>query len=475
MSIQGVEVYFTRIADVLHLPGARFTVDDWYLAGALLYFMMATEETGLKQVSRLLAGQCVLHRPGPEKVRQFYWNPIEIAREESVDDLDDAIAQTRSTVRNCVHAWASCYESLILNTSGGLDSSILLACLQDAPTRPEVFCINYFTAHPYRDERRYARAVAARAGVALYEEEAATASAEIRPERYETRVPVPHLCWEAQPENGIAKELTVRHSIDAVFSGHLGDELFLRSAFAPVSADYLWGRHLRGSLSMILDDAVYNEILFWRALRAAVRYGLLRRPAHVRMSVDVSTCLLVPKHRREQVLIDPGYWHPLFKECVAMPPAKLFQAHALTLFQTIETSSFPVDSEPVAVNPLCSQPLLELSLRIPTYLLNSGGRDRAVARLAFESDLPELVALRRGKCAGEVEQRASIRANLSVLRETLLDGYLVQHGLLDHNRLEKALTGDVSSGTQSVMEVLDCLSTEVWARRWASSVPNLNS
>ena len=40
-------------------------------------------------------------------------------------------------------------------------------------------------------------------------------------------------------------------------------------------------------------------------------------------------------------------------------------------------------NEAERISPLFSQPLMELCLRIPTYVLTEGGWDRAVARRAF--------------------------------------------------------------------------------------------
>src|SRR6185436_11940153 len=52
------------------------------------------------------------------------------------------------------------------------------------------------------------------------------------------------------------------------------------------------------------------------------------------------------------------------------------------------------NGSPEYVLPYYSQPVVELSLRIPTYLCALDGRDRAIARRAFVDDVPEKI-LRR--------------------------------------------------------------------------------
>ena len=67
---------------------------------------------------------------------------------------DEAVVSLRETTVGCEHAWASCYDGIVHNLSGGLDSSIVLSCLKSAPSRPRVTCLNYFTTGPNEDERR---------------------------------------------------------------------------------------------------------------------------------------------------------------------------------------------------------------------------------------------------------------------------------------------------------------------------------
>ena len=81
--------------------------------------------------------------------------------------------------------------------------------------------------------------------------------------------------------------------------------------------------------------------------------------------------------------VSPGIlWHVM---SLSMPPAYY--------------SSFVRSDYPERTLPLLSQPLVELCLRIPTYVLIRSGRDRALARRAFAADLPaEIVrALPKGR------------------------------------------------------------------------------
>jgi asparagine synthase (glutamine-hydrolysing) len=117
---------------------------------------------------------------------------------------------------------------------------------------------------------------------------------------------------------------------------------------------------------------------------------------------------------------------------------------------------------------LTSQPLVELCLRIPVHLCIAGAWDRAIARRAFAADVPAEILWRRTKGGIDSYVKEALRRNARFVREMLLDGLLVQSGLLDKARLEEAL-GDAAIGTRiGSAEIFDHLTTEAWLRRWQS-------
>ncbi len=128
-------------------------------------------------------------------------------------------------------------------------------------------------------------------------------------------------------------------------------------------------------------------------------------------------------------------------------------------------NSFGPEKAPERTLPLLSQPLVELCIRIPSYLLIKNGRDRAIARKAFSSDLPATIVKRTAK--GRVDQylRNILDANLDFIREFLLDGVLVSRGLLDRDTLELYLTKERSPADHQYNEILhEHLCTEAWLK-----------
>ena len=78
--------------------------------------------------------------------------------------------------------------------------------------------------------------------------------------------------------------------------------------------------------------------------------------------------------------------HPWLQDVTDLPPGKLW--HILLLSASADFRR-PVaqDDDPEPVEPLRSQPLMELCLGIPTYVMARSAGDRILVRAAFESDL----------------------------------------------------------------------------------------
>src|SRR3984893_1808191 len=165
---QGVNLVFSDLEDCVALGIRHFTVSWEYIRGVLAYSGYQSRETALKEVSEVQFGER-LRFSGNTLHRSLEWNPLAIAQTNPIQDPQIAVAELRRTTRACVHAWASCYSDIIHNLSGGLDSSIVLSCLKDAPSHPNVTCLHYFGTGPDEDERKYARLMASHAKTELLE------------------------------------------------------------------------------------------------------------------------------------------------------------------------------------------------------------------------------------------------------------------------------------------------------------------
>lgn len=463
MAHEGVWIVFSRLDDVFatipRLPPPRISWDG--VGAHLLCGAIGGPETVLAGVSQVLPGE-VLHLGRTDVRRELLWDPVGIARRPALLDEPAARLMLRETVRGCVRAWASCYDSLVLRLSGGVDSSILCGCLDRCETAARVTLLNYFSAGTNADERSFARLAAARAGRRLIEleddpsvllERLFDTSLSPFPEGYLGRI------GTATPDAATARQ----HGAGALFTGAGGDALFYEFRRWWPAADYLHVRGVdRGFLAGAMDAARLGKLSVWRTLRLAV--GERLRPTR---------CIDHPG--RHLTLVEPAalpgpeihrrFVHPLLWGRIDLPLGKLNQLQQLMLPLACD-DPFEQDAAPEIVNPLLSQPLVELALTIPTYTLTRGGQGRSLARRAFADILPPEIAARRSKGGANDFARSVLRHNLPFARSLLLDGQLVARGYLRRARVVEALSDRPSTLAIPVSEIHAMIALEVWLTRW---------
>ncbi len=427
---------------------------------------MQVRETGICEISELQPGE-ILEVQGGESRNSLCWRPLLISREGVIDSAVDAAAALRSVTRACVHAWASCYTGIIHRLSGGLDSSIVLSCLADTPTKPAITCLNYFSKGPEEDERFYAHLAARRADTELVEEErepAAVALADILSVRRSAK-PAFYLYWIQHGR--FEARLASQRRAQALFSGAGGDALFYQAQAVLAAADYTHRHGIGPGLAGVaLDAARVANVSVWRVLRSVMRERLRHSNWSPLAEIGAFRSVVNPEVINA-VKRDERFIHPWLVDADGAEPGKLW--HVLSMGVTPSFyNPFGRASDPEPVFPLMSQPLIELCLRLPTYVLISGGWDRAVARRAFAKDVPPQIINRRTKGGATDNVKRIFDRNTAFIREQMLDGLLVKERILDRRKLEEALSGKPSLAGFAFTEILsEHLCTEVWAKRWS--------
>lgn len=470
----GLTVLFSSMSDCMALGLRSYSIDWRYVAAHLALGRPQGSATGLSEVSNIGLGECVTFEASGRTSSQ-YWNPGAIAQ-DTIADAEMAVAALRATVRSCVHSWAARHSGILLRLSGGVDSSIVLACLRDAPSRPAVTALHHFWPGKLReDERIFARAATGHTGCSLVEAQRESG------ESFKgilTAAPSP------MPSEFPYRELFAREArfasdarASAIFCGTLGDALFHLSPAMPAASEHLRAYGVRRAfLKVVMDVAEFERTSFWQVLRSSVRDGWTRKTrspwspyrqatASTIGSVDELGRLLAPEAiaMYESRLAD--YIHPWLHSVDDVPLGKLPQIYLLP-FDDYWRNPFAGPDDPEELPPYASQPLVELCLRIPTYFNIADGYDRAVARKAFGRDLPEIIARRRSKGSPDAWTRQVIAGNAEFVKEMLLDGLLVKQGLLDRRKLATAMPGELSTSQCPVGCITQHLCTEAWVQQW---------
>jgi asparagine synthase (glutamine-hydrolysing) len=463
--MRGVDVYFAHMEEGAQL-GERFTINWKYVAAALCQNRLQIHTTGLNEVSQVLGGEC-LATHGGQTSRQFYWNALQIAASTPIDDVGEAARLLRDRTRDCVRAWTLGHDSIVHLLSGGLDSSIVLACLRDSPTSSRITCLNFHSPGSNTDERDYARLAAATVTCEMVERPRLSALS-LEPLLHVRKSCIPGDNYFYLDGGRVESELATEKQATALFSGYGGDQLFFQSRARFAAAEYL-SRHGIGPglFTVALDAARVDRLSVWNVLSDAFTHGLLGRRWSQRSDVGAKRALLNADVIRD-ISRDESLLHPWLRAPGRTSSAKIWHAYQL-LFPYDFYHPLGADSDPEPVTPLFSQPLLELVLRIPTWLLTLGGWDRALARRAFQHDMPRQIVTRRTKGGREEHAKSILVRNIGFARGLLQDGGLVQAGILEKDRVVDVLSGRPTRTASSNVELYACLSVEAWLRQWQAA------
>lgn len=434
------------------MAGVHRRAVDWRaIEDMLAYPHLKMGGTGLVGVRELLPGRKLELSPGSISTAET-WSPWHfVATELRHVDPREAAIEVRHAVASTVKTWAETDRSLLLELSGGLDSSIVAASLLDADAR--VSCCNLVTPVPGADERHYAWQMAELLGCELH-----VATLPLDDVEFDF-APPPHTVspstWFLQHVSNEAKESIGRQvGAGSYFSGGGGDTVFCHTSAATPAADALKVRGPRAAMRAIHNLAELHQCTVWKAGRLAVRK--LRNAPKPPRQPQHSFLTAVPDR-------DPSSLHPWFvAPCEALPGdrERIFDLAGNQVFRdgAARGRQWPLRM------PLLSQPVVEACLRVPTWMWIAGGRNRAVARDAFADRLPPDILHRRSKGTFMNYSGAVFRRHRQRLRDYLLQGELTDRGLLDADALRSFFQQDPDHHGESFMRIFDLCEVENWVR-----------
>jgi len=425
---------------------------DWnFISRCLIYPNARTGAIGLCDVEELLPGRS-LEVQRANAVTSEEWSPwVFLSGGNRHTNLEDAAIDIRSTVERSVRAWAETDGTVLMELSGGLDSSIVAMCLRN--TSASVNLCTVSTPVAGGDETVYARQVADALGASLECHVLGFDGA-----RHDAPLPPSAVVPCIGPLQGAVDAVMVAagtaNGVKSHFCGAGGDTVFGSRSNASPAADALTEKGIRACLSAVHDIATLHQCTVWRAGRLTIKK--MTRPAPLKPEPDLAFL-----RHREALPLEPHPW--------ARFPVGSLRGDRERVLDLAGTQMFRDDAPRGGVRwvrmPLLSQPVVEACLRVPTWLQVSGGINRAVARRAFRDVLPADVHNRRSKgtfvaYSGSVYQRSK-----AVMRQFLAEGHLQEKGLLDIPALDTYLASSAPPRDRSFMRVFDLCMIENWVRR----------
>lgn len=469
-----IHILFSYAEDLIALDVMRFSINWRYVYACLSARLVDSPISGLNEILQVRQGErLTLHRNGTVN-RTLCWNPFWISESDPIEDADTAVQIARETIQGCIAAWASCYAHIVLRYSGGFDSTIVLHCLRQATSRSKITCLNYFDppADPQEEEYLH-RAIAATAKdshspVELLKYAHCPETVRLNSLVSVKRFPcLPYYKGWLMGEPHDAAAAIERGA--ALFDGMYGDQVFL-SDTTHTAIDYIW-RHPRLELARSANLGQPPEEIMWRAVASMIRLGNSTQRAQIVPTeypfVNPSVFDALRSHEEEYLM---RYW--IQHQPNMVPPGK--RRH-ITMMCAPSNPNFPFpDRHNVErVAPLLSQPIMELFLRMPTYVLNSGALNRTVVRKAFWDFLPKELHSESAIDIGRRDQFNCrhldvLRHNEAFMKEILLEGILAKEGILNRKAAERYFTEYRQAETGDIGLLEFCFDMEIWLQSWKS-------
>lgn len=375
------------------------------------------------------------------------------------DDREAAARLVRETVTSAVAAQASLHQRSVLLLSGGLDSSILAASLREAGH--DATGLTMVTRAAGGDERDYARIVAQHCAIPLREIHREVTAIEIGGSAA-AELPYPTERSFSQATTAAADAIAEVINATAIFHGGGGDNVFCSLQSAAPVADLVRVRGVTRDLLPLTRQIA----IFAQATPTAVVAQALRR--------------LVQRARRYRLATTIGLLSPV---CIEMSRASLGHAwldaprsalpgSVSRIGILLEALSLVQSPSPLARPPrralLLAQPIVEACLRVPSWLWFERGRNRAVARRAFSTVLPDTIAWRSSKGAMDSFVAEIFEANRNKIAEMLLDGRLAANNLIDRDAVARALADRGPVRGQTFGRLMHFVDVEAWLESWAN-------
>ena len=350
-----------------------------------------------------------------------------------------------------VKSLADLDQSTLLELSGGLDSSIIGACLKRTSAR-----VSYTTMMapvPGADEREYAAAVARMLGVELLETELGFDDA-----AFDFPLPQELVSPSVGPlqyaVDRLLQSSAARCQANSFFSGAGGDAVFGYLTSAAPAADAFMAAGVGTGLRAIVDLSTFHQCTYWKVGRLALR-KMLRKSGQYRADLSmVSPQLQAPEPDLHPWLIHPPQALPGDTQRIAdLSTAQAYKDTGLRSFV-----------KPIRM-PLLLQPVIETCLRVPSWMWFHNGQNRAVARQAFADRLPQEVIARKSKGTLTAYLGALHRRRKHEITAFLADGQLQAHGLVDADALRRLEEREQVQGDSAFMRLFQLCALENWVRQ----------
>lgn len=434
-------IFTNKLFYIFKLLGLRAVFNEHYLLDFLVGTLGSAHlstSTAFQDVYSIPPGVCVSLTLNGTISSKLVWNISKLTKNANnnliVDNLEGIPARIQFVTRKLTQE----KKNIFLDFSGGLDSTALIysarKCLNSGQT---LKAIN--VSHPNvnsSNELTHARKIANELGIELIEYDASSAMP--------FSPPLNNNFFPNKPDASLVKirmEMNLisqfANSNNAVFiGGEGGDHLFMCPPAIESLCDIFLDKSISGFLQKSKEIGSLHRIHFLHILKVFLKNMYCYFNRQYTQGLDK----LCEGWFNEKILIHAlnhkPLLHPFYENYSEfnLQPGKFFQIDSL--FHALASISGSIRGMHV-MYPLLSQPIVELALSMPTYLMYNRSYDRYPFRKAISDYYNTDNVWRRAK--GEVTGvlQLGIKENKDYVLEKCLEGYLSKNNFLDKDSLRQ--------------------------------------
>lgn len=473
-------VFASELKSLLQIPDLPRQVDPNAVDEYLTYQYIPYPNCILQGYRKLPPGQLVVAEQDRIEV-STYWEPS--FQSESSISQGDAIERLRELMRSSVRLRMQSDVPLGAFLSGGVDSSLIVALMQEASNQPvKTFSIGFPVAE--YDETRYARQVAKHLGTEHFEFQVTPRAIEIL-DKLAWHYDEPFADSSAIP-TWYVSEMTRQH-VTVALSGDGGDELFAGYPRYKAVRMGQWIDRL-GPAKRLLGASM------WQNLPGSARQkGLLRRFKRFSSAVRMSPLRryldwisIFNESRRAELYTDDfvrslaasdpyDFIHSAWTKSSSRDPVTAISLTDLITYLPCDLNN-KVDIASMAHGLECRQPFLdyrvvEFAAGLPIGMKFKRLKGKRILRKAFGSLLPDEI-WDRPKMGFGVPLDHWFRDELKgYTRDVLLDPATIARGFFRSDVVEKLIEEHQSGVFDHSYRLWSLLVFELWQRQWIDSTP----
>lgn len=444
---------------------------NWhYLSNYLINGGLTSKSSPFLNIHELPSG-CKLELSNNKKVLvDLVWNPLNYCKNKN-SELD-ILHNINNVLYTVLKSWTGNFNEIILEFSGGLDSSAILFTLKDilSRTNKNLKPLNiYDSITNASNELHYANQICLELNIKLN----TLSSDNILP--FNSTIPIDYIPNKPHPfftylkmEKAIL-ELADKSKLTTYISGQGGDEVFM----CPPAIDSISDLILDGSFSELMNKTKilsgYYRIpatsIAMRNFKSLGNY-FMKLPPCKYQNIDNPEKTPWLKKITFDIAKNP-LKHPFYEKILKhrISPGKYVQIDSI--FQALNLINQDVISwENARFYPLITQPIIELALSIPSYKLYNNDYDRYLLRKAISDHYKTNLVWRKDKGETSGTFQRALKENINYVIDLCCEGQMAQKGLIDKDLLYKNLKIMSNSLMHFQWQITYLTSLEEYMKYW---------